>query len=533
MKKLNLILLCLVVNITSLSGQIYVKHDATGSNDGTSWNDAYTNLQTAINNANVADEVWVASGTYKPAESPDASAQGDLRSWCFYLNKNIKLYGGFLGTETTLSQRDFIANETILSGEIGNIANFSDNSHHVIIITNTSKDALLDGFTIEHGNSKGGVSVNFDGRTFFSQTGGGIYITYARPTLKNLNISENRANRGGGIYINHATQSPFADRLVMENVTFSFNIAQSVVAGGGILINDANPIFYNAIFEGNRAEVLSGVGGTGGAVALVNSDDVRFYNPVFYNNYAFNRGSAITTDDAEFTILNGTLVNNEKIPLDIQHSTTRSSSVSKSVFFNNGDSSNDDVYGDLDASYSSSTYNASDFQTTYGEIEQVSGHFTDLSSLTATDIFVDINNPKGNDNLWRTFDDGLMPKNGSVLLEAAGNTSGPYIYDVTGEFRFFNIQDLGAYENPGTLSTNPVLHDEQSYKVYPNPTSLGYINIDADEALKIEVYDIVGKKINTIYPTTKTIDVSNLKKGVYLIKISDRKRSETKKVIVN
>ncbi|WP_298515051.1 T9SS type A sorting domain-containing protein [uncultured Kordia sp.] len=533
MKKNYLLLLCFLSS-TIVFSQIYVKEDATGANDGTSWSDAYTNLQTAINVANVNDEIWVAAGTYKPAESPDSSVQSDLRSWCFYLNKDVKLYGGFAGTETSVSERDLVTNPTILSGEIGNQANFSDNSHHVIIITNTTKEALLDGFTITHGNAKGGVTISFDGRTFFSGQGAGLYMTYAFTTLRNLIIEENKANRGGGAYLLNAEVTPFADRVVIENVTFSFNEAISVNAGGGLLLTNCNPLLYNAIFESNRAELFSGVGGTGGGVVITNSSRVFFYNPVFYGNYAFNRGSAIVADDSEITVYNGTFVNQNKTPLDLENYLNSDNHVRASVFFNNGTFG--DVSGDLDTSSSSNTYNASDSQSPYDEVDDASAHFTDLSSQTAADIFVDIDNPRGPDNIWRTLDDGLMPKNTSPLLEAAGVSSGPYSQDVTGEFRFFNILDLGAYENPGTLSNDEFIKASNNYAIYPNPTTSGAFRIASskEENLKIEVYTTLGKKVLTTVSTTTQIDVANLKSGIYIVKISGKDtRQITKKLIVH
>ena len=49
-----------------LSGTtLYVNASATGANNGTSWTDAYTDLQDALdNNCAGVTEIWVAAGTY-------------------------------------------------------------------------------------------------------------------------------------------------------------------------------------------------------------------------------------------------------------------------------------------------------------------------------------------------------------------------------------------------------------------------------------------------------------------------------------
>ena len=63
------VLFCFASNI--FAEVIYVKYDAAGVNDGTSWTDAFTDLQPAIDSATSGDEVWISKGTYKPTSWPN------------------------------------------------------------------------------------------------------------------------------------------------------------------------------------------------------------------------------------------------------------------------------------------------------------------------------------------------------------------------------------------------------------------------------------------------------------------------------
>ncbi|MEI7983729.1 MAG: LamG domain-containing protein, partial [Bacteroidota bacterium] len=150
---------------------IYVNDNASGKNDGTDWTDAYSSLQSALDNAVSSDQIWVAAGTYTPTSAYDLT--NTSRYYHFRMIDGVAIYGGFAGTETDVTQRtNFGAgqtNETILSGDLLNNDNFDyanggyqgttgdDNCYHVIfninsispVLTNT---AILDGFTIKGGN---------------------------------------------------------------------------------------------------------------------------------------------------------------------------------------------------------------------------------------------------------------------------------------------------------------------------------------------------------------------------------------------
>ena len=119
----------------------YVDIDASGMNTGTSWVNAFTDLQVAMNTALPGDSIWVAEGTYLPG-----SASGFIIA-----SSDVRVYGGFDATEDSISQRSILFNETILSGDIGVVDDSTDNAFHVISLTDQNAGVLIDGFTDRRG----------------------------------------------------------------------------------------------------------------------------------------------------------------------------------------------------------------------------------------------------------------------------------------------------------------------------------------------------------------------------------------------
>ncbi len=170
--------------------RLYVNKNATGRNDGSSWADAYTNLSYLQEVGCVrSNTIWVAGGTHYPTSGTD-------RAISFELRDNINWYGGFAGNESTLESRNWVANPTILSGNIGDTNTDADNSYHVLKLGGTK--VLLDGFNIEGGNAQGG---DLD-ITYQKQSGGGILLVAGEDTteltLRNCIIRNNEALYGGG-----------------------------------------------------------------------------------------------------------------------------------------------------------------------------------------------------------------------------------------------------------------------------------------------------------------------------------------------
>ncbi|QHI38541.1 hypothetical protein IMCC3317_39340 [Kordia antarctica] len=84
--------------------------------------------------------------------------------------------------------------------------------------------------------------------------------------------------------------------------------------------------------------------------------------------------------------------------------------------------------------------------------------------------------------------------------------------------------------NFSTLSTIDFEFSKNEIKLYPNPTS-GFINIQTNTTVEsVAIYNLLGKHV--LQTNLKTIDVSRLSEGIYILKItSDQGAQITKRFI--
>ncbi|MEO1032199.1 MAG: lamin tail domain-containing protein [Bacteroidota bacterium] len=87
-------------------------------------------------------------------------------------------------------------------------------------------------------------------------------------------------------------------------------------------------------------------------------------------------------------------------------------------------------------------------------------------------------------------------------------------------------------ENDSTLSTGNV--NAVTFSIYPNPTDTGFVTIESpnSDAINVQVFDILGKQVKHEMLTNNTLSVSDLRAGIYIVKITQNDASTTKKLVI-
>lgn len=390
---------------------IYVKSGSTGN--GSAWNNAYGSLVSALTAAQSTDEIWVSAGTYKPTTGTDRTAS-------FTLKNNVGIYGGFAGTETARDQRNIATNVTILSGEIG-VAGIADNVYHVVSATGNisnplTNSAILDGFTITGGNA--------NGTTGNQGNGGGVYVSGASPTLRNITFRDNNGTNGGALY-NESGSNP-----VLIDTLFEYNTATQ----GAAIYNDlSSPQITDGTFRLNVAV------NDGGAIYNTSSSNPTIVNTVFSRNSAnTGSGGAVFSNLSNPNLINSTLSGNVAVTGGALHNVSSSVALRNSILWGNQDSSN--------TGYQVNNGSGGSVTVTNSIIQ--GGGFTGATNVDP--LFV---NAKADDLRLKAGSPALNAGDVNLLpldsrdLDGDGNTSEKIPLDLASNTRVVDANvDLGAYE---------------------------------------------------------------------------------------
>ncbi|MFZ5809752.1 MAG: beta strand repeat-containing protein [Chloroflexota bacterium] len=290
----------------------YAAPNASGSGNCSDWANACT-LQTALSGAASGDQIWVKMGVHYPGTAGDRNAT-------FTLKNGVAVYGGFAGTETLLSQRNWTTNKTILSGDIDNNDTNTDgnsiaetwndiqgsNAYHVVTGSGTNNTAILDGFVITAGQANGSNP---------HERGGGMIVSTGSPTLNRLIFSGNlAASFGGGMFGNGSPALTYitfsgnsaangggmvifnSSNLTLTHVTFRNNSASS--EGGGLYnFMSSNSVLTNVVFSGNSAP-------SGGGISNALFSSLTLTNVTFNGNSASSQGGGVANASSDLTLTN-------------------------------------------------------------------------------------------------------------------------------------------------------------------------------------------------------------------------------------
>jgi parallel beta-helix repeat protein len=239
------------VNVCNWTNIIYANEHVTGGDGtGTSWENAYKNLQMALGGAQLmscGSQIWVAAGNYKPTDIPDNSQAS------FNLVQGANLYGHFAGDENSLNERNLADadNETVLDGLID--PEYDGRVNNIITGQSIHNSTIVDGLTIQKAEY-GGVSLGDcnaiisnckirDNNSSYDNSFG-LYLQYCpRCIVKNNIISD---NGGHGIYCFNDNNDTIINNFIYNNGTL-----QNQLSGDGIYIAAAQKVSIrnNTIFS--------------------------------------------------------------------------------------------------------------------------------------------------------------------------------------------------------------------------------------------------------------------------------------------
>jgi predicted outer membrane repeat protein len=521
MKKLclSLFIIFSVIEFSKSQTVFYVNGLVAASGNGTSWSTAFKTIQEGINAASASlttpasqtAQVWVKQGTYYVYST---STENTIS-----MKEGVQIYGGFNGTETLLSQRNYTTNETILDGHQS--AGSTTQVKHVVTAFGVETtpgtwyswtNGLLDGFTVTGGKVAGGLksamattpsSILSSGN---ATAGGGILIfkyivsavastpgTNPKAKITNCEISNNVAtSRGGGVSVDVFTE-PIFDRCKFINNTCSSK-------GGGVYVDWVCPqvVFINCLFAANSAYSAGGLGADGTSSPLL-------INCTVTNNTSTDVGGGVYVGSynsdgtsSNQPILVNCIVSGNKAswggPVDLR------------------------IWHD-DYFYASHSALGTGFTSFGSGVVYTKPTFT---NITTNDYTLALNSVGVNGGVTS---DALVPATYSIP-----------IVDING-FSRDNAPDMGCYEYGSITGVNEVkdakvLLNENMF-AYPNPAK-GFVYLrNAENSSRFVVYDNLGKVVlSKNLNGENQIDISKLNAGLYYITLSESDQLQTQKLIV-
>lgn len=508
MKKFHTTLLAAILSLSAVAQNIvYVNDDATGNNDGTSWANAYTDLNDALTNtANDATyagaQIWIAEGFYTRLSQNQS----------FSVDNDVLLYGGFAGTESSLAARDIENHPTIISGDVdwndtgapsSSNSSMSQNAANIFKVLSPNR-ALFDGLIIERAFST-------------TEAGGGINVVSS--TLENLQISnciirENVSmNRAGVLYYAYVNASGLymfnnriEDNVNTDTTTSSYTIE---FRAASTIWTYSDVHFVNNLFKNNTSESSFQMG-TIARFTTFGGSDIDLYltnntfvdNPQTGYNYFDSVSALIVYEHAGgggtlHTFLNNNIFYNNPGATDIFGASLQGSSVTGQLTVYNT-SSNQNVQDFTDNLNLQNTH----IVTSSPFVDAANGNYTPIAAYRTVGDTTYYDNQYLNNS---------YPGQEYPTTDLAGNPR----FDAQGNF------SLGAYQYQ--VGTGAVDVELSEVKVYPNPM-VDVVKIEAAEAIStVTISNYLGQEMMSFHEINSsefTFGAAHLETGLYYVIIT-------------
>jgi len=264
------------ITIKEVNNRIYVRQSATGRNDGTHWENAYTNMPRACNDTTlfpdeIFKEIWIAQGIYTPSDHGNIN---DLLP----ITPNTSYIGGFAGGEASVSARiNPQDKKAVITGNLGfglrswRLFSTASGSYNIYSPTHCSFEFLIlknaglqyyNGAGIYFFNSEASVyinNVNFDDLTISEGNGGALYIWCKELVITDSTITNSMARRGGGAYL-HIMENAQIINSRFENCIANYE-AGAIYKYSSPLLTIIKTDFINCMARENY-KIMYGLGDT-------------------------------------------------------------------------------------------------------------------------------------------------------------------------------------------------------------------------------------------------------------------------------
>ena len=428
----------------------YVDASASGANNGSSWANAFTSLQSAVELLGCVDTIKVAKGDYKPTKDMFANTTpADPRDKTFFISKNVALLGGY---PTGGGVRNAVLNPTILRGAVGGVS--SSSTYHVLVTKDLTNATTIDGFTITSGYCyvQNGVAetVSVGGVAAYRTRGAGVYnLPASSPNFKACKITGNSGVQGVGMSNENAN-------ITLEYCTFEGNDTGNGGIGSGILNNNTQLTLKYCVFDANSSSYTAAIVNVGAAQLVA-------YSSIFSRNIGSNTkgGVILNQGTATVSLSNCTIYKNRTPIYNEGGALTINNTIFYDNYFNNasGNSVKTGIGSDI-------TPNGRPLSITNSMLQHNHVCTGCVSTNNLNPLFINNSNPNlindldGVDNIWFTADDNLQLACGGPALNSGDNSLVVGTKDIIGNQRIqLSTVDLGAYEsalNAPIITTHPL-----------------------------------------------------------------------------